>query len=40
MMSGNVVISEVGALTHVVLSMAEKHVLYGELVGTTDYDVI
>ena len=31
----NVVISEVDALKYVVLSEVEKHVRYGELVGTT-----
>ena len=35
-MTGNVVISEVHALTHVVLSKAEKHTPYGESVGTTE----
>ena len=35
-MSGNVVISEVDALMYVVLSKAKKHVLHGELVGTTE----
>jgi hypothetical protein len=35
-MSGNVVITEVDAFMHVVLSMAEKHVPWGELVGTTE----
>ena len=35
-MSGNVVTSEIDSLMHVVLSMAEKHVPYGELVGTTE----
>jgi hypothetical protein len=35
-MIGNIVISEVDALTHVVLSEAEKYVSYGELVGTTE----
>jgi len=33
-MTGNVFISEVNALTHVVLSKAERHLPYGELVGT------
>ena len=33
---GNIVISKVDALMYVILSMAEKHVLYGELVGTTE----
>jgi hypothetical protein len=33
-MSGIVVISKVHALMYVVLSRAEKHVSYGELVGT------
>ena len=35
-MTGNVVISEVDALMYVVLSKAEKHVPYGELIGTTE----
>jgi hypothetical protein len=35
-MTGNVVISEVDALTYVLLSKAEKHVACGELVGTTE----
>ena len=34
MMTGFVVISEVHALMYVVLSRAEKHVPYEELVGT------
>lgn len=33
-MAGNVVISDVGALVYVVLSKAEKHVPYRELVAT------
>jgi hypothetical protein len=33
---GNVVISEVDAPTHAVLSKAEKQVPYGELVNTTE----
>jgi hypothetical protein len=33
-MAGDVVISEVDAHMYVVLSKAEKHVPYGELVGT------
>jgi hypothetical protein len=36
LMTGNVVISEVVALMYVVLSKAEKHVHYGELVGSTE----
>jgi len=38
-MNSNVVISEVVALLYVVLSTAEKHVRFGELlvVGTTEY---
>ena len=36
-MTGNVVLSEVHALTYVVLSKAEKHVPYGKLVSTTEY---
>jgi hypothetical protein len=35
-MTGHVFISEVDALTHVILSKTEKHVLYRELVGTTE----
>jgi hypothetical protein len=35
-MTGNVVISDVHALTYVVLSEVEKHVPYGELVGTRE----
>ena len=35
-MTGNVVISDVDALMYVVPSKAEKHVPYGELVGTTE----
>jgi hypothetical protein len=34
-MIGNVIISEVDALMYVVLSKAEKHMPYGELVCTT-----
>jgi hypothetical protein len=34
-MTGNVVISETDTLMNVVLSKAEKHVPYGELVETT-----
>jgi hypothetical protein len=36
-MTGIIVISEISALRHVVLSKAEKHVPYGELVDTTEY---
>jgi len=36
LIGGNTVISGVDALTYVALSMAEKHVLYGELVCTTE----
>ena len=36
-MTDNVVISEVDRLTYVVTSKEEKHVPYGELVGTTDW---
>jgi len=36
-MTGNVIVSEVDALMCVVRSKAEKHVPYGELVGTTEY---
>jgi hypothetical protein len=35
-MTGNVVTSVVDALMHVILSKAEKHMPYGELVGTTE----
>ena len=35
-MTGNVVISEVDVLTYVVLSKAERHLSYGELVGTRE----
>jgi hypothetical protein len=35
-MTGNIVISEVDALVYDVLSKAENHVLYGELVGTIE----
>ena len=35
-MNGNVVISEVVALVCGILSAAEKHVPFGELVGTTE----
>jgi hypothetical protein len=35
-MNGNVVVSEVDALTYVVLSKAEKHAPYGKLAGTTE----
>jgi hypothetical protein len=35
LMTDSVVISEVDALMYVVLSKAEKHVPYGELVGIT-----
>jgi len=36
-MTGNVVITEVDILMFVVLSKAEKHVPYGELVGIREY---
>jgi hypothetical protein len=35
-MIGNVVIPEVDVFTDVILSKAEKHVLYEELVGATE----
>jgi len=35
-MTDNVVISEVDVLVNVVLSKAEKHVRYGQIVGTTE----
>jgi hypothetical protein len=31
---GNIIISKVDALTYVILSTAQKHVPYGELVGS------
>jgi hypothetical protein len=34
LMTGNVFISEVGAVMYAILSKAEKHVPHGELVGT------
>jgi len=37
---GNVVITEVDALTCVVLNRAEEHVPYGELVCTKEYNSI
>jgi hypothetical protein len=37
LMIGNDVIYEVAAFMHVVLSKAEKHVPYEELIGTTEY---
>ena len=37
LMTDNVVISEVDCLVYVALSKAEKHVPYGQLVGTTEY---
>ena len=36
LMTGNVVVSRVDALMYVILSKAQKHVPYGELVGTTE----
>ena len=38
-MTRSVVIAEVRALMYVVLSKAEKHMPYGESVGTTIYNV-
>ena len=35
-MTGNVVVTDVGALMHVVLSEVYKHLPYWELVGTTE----
>ena len=35
-MIGNAIRSEVGAVMCVILSRAEKHLSYGELVGTTE----
>jgi hypothetical protein len=35
-MTGNVFLSEVGGVMFAVLSKAEKHVPYGELVGTAE----
>jgi hypothetical protein len=37
LMIGNDVIHEVAAFMYVVLSKAEKHVPYEELIGTTEY---
>jgi len=34
--TANIVITKVGALVYVVLSKKEKHVTYGETVGTTE----
>jgi hypothetical protein len=39
-MTGNVVISEVDAVMFVVVSKAEKHVPYRELVGTKDFTTL
>jgi len=39
-MIGTVVIREAGALTYVVLTNAEKHMPYGEIVGHRMYNVI
>jgi hypothetical protein len=36
LMTGNVITSEVDALTFLILSKAEKHKFYGKVVGTTD----
>jgi hypothetical protein len=36
----NVVIFEVDVLMYAVLSRAEKHVPYGELVGTREYIIL
>jgi len=36
-MTGDIVISELDARMYVVLSEAEEHVSYGELVGTREY---
>ena len=36
LMNVSVVISEINVLVYVVLSRVEKHVPYGELVGTTE----
>ena len=36
-MTGDVVISEVDAHMYVILSKAEEHMSYGELVGTREY---
>jgi hypothetical protein len=38
--TGDVVISEVVACIHVVLSKAEEHVSYGELFGTREYIIL
>jgi hypothetical protein len=39
-MTGNVIISKVDTLMYVVLSKAEKYVPYGELAGTTMYEIL
>jgi len=39
-MTGNVIISKVDTLMYVILSKAEKYVPYGELVGTTMYNIL
>jgi hypothetical protein len=39
-MTSNVVIPEVDVLIFVVLSKAEKHVRYGERVGTREYEYV
>ena len=36
LMTGNIVIFEASALMYIVISKAEKHAPYEELVGTTD----
>ena len=36
LMTGIIAMSEISALRYVVLSKAEKHLPYGELVDTTD----
>jgi len=39
-MTGNVITSKVDSLMYGVLSKAEKYVPYGELVGTTMYNIL
>jgi hypothetical protein len=39
-MTGNVVVTDVGALMHVVLSEVDKHLPYWELVGTTESSLV
>ena len=39
-MTGNVIIAKVDTVMYVVLRKAEKYVPYGELVGTTMYNIL